>query len=116
MLLPGVKLMLRHNRSVLTLTALVLVLPLAAQVLALLLAATPAAADTIFDVEHARGTARAGGPVSAHDAEFLNRWGALSGTPGSRGRYSEDINDYDDVVILRRGYNFPHHRARKWRE
>ena len=56
-----------------------------------------ASADTIFDVEHARGNARAGGPVSGHDAELLNRWGALSGTPGWRHRYREfeDTDDYD---------------------
>lgn len=87
----------------------------AALVLGTSLAASPAAADTIFDVEHARATARAGGPLSAHDAELLNRWGALSGTPGSRGRYSEDIRDYDDVVILRRGHNFHKRRhSRRW--
>ena len=60
--------------------------------------AIPAAnADTIFDVEHARGNARAGGPISGHDAELLNRWGALSGTPGWRHRYREfeDTGDYD---------------------
>ena len=89
---------------------------IAAFLIGLPLAVAPAGADTIFDVEHARGTARAGGPVSAHDAEFLNRWGALSGTPGSRSRYSEDINDYDDVVILRRHYNGTKHRSRHWRE
>lgn len=38
-----------------------------------------AQADTIFDVEHARANARAG-LVSESDAEFLDRWGALSGT------------------------------------
>lgn len=43
-----------------------------------------ATADTIFEVEHARANARAGGPVSAYDAELLDRWGALSGTPGWR--------------------------------
>jgi hypothetical protein len=36
-------------------------------------------ADTIWDVENARGKARAGGPVSAYDAELLERWGCLSG-------------------------------------
>jgi hypothetical protein len=87
-------------------------LTVAALLVAAPLAATPAAADTIFDVEHARATARAGGPITAHDAELLNRWGALSGTPGSRGRYSEDIRDYDDVVILRRGYNW----RKRWRD
>lgn len=39
-----------------------------------------ARADTIFEVEHARANARAGGPVSEYDRELLDRWGALSGT------------------------------------
>jgi hypothetical protein len=39
-----------------------------------------ARADTIWDVEHARANARAGGPVSEYDAELLDRWGCLSGT------------------------------------
>jgi hypothetical protein len=38
-----------------------------------------AQADTIFDVEHARANARAG-LVSEQDAEFLRRWGRLSGS------------------------------------
>jgi hypothetical protein len=37
-------------------------------------------ADNIWDVENARANARAGGPVSAYDAELLDRWGCLSGT------------------------------------
>ena len=37
-------------------------------------------ADTIWDVENARGNARAGGPVSAYDAELPERWGCVSGT------------------------------------
>lgn len=49
-------------------------------------AANGAIADTIFEVEHARNTARVGGPVSDHDAELLNRWGAHSGTPDWRQR------------------------------
>jgi hypothetical protein len=40
----------------------------------------PARADNIWDVENARANARAGGPVSAYDAELLDRWGCLSGT------------------------------------
>ena len=50
---------------------------------AVLLAAGHSAAwaDTIFEVERARAAARAGGPVNAHDAELLDRWGATSGTP-----------------------------------
>jgi hypothetical protein len=53
----------------------------AAAALAALLASGGAVrADTIWDVENARGNARAGGPVSAYDAELLERWGCLSGT------------------------------------
>ena len=59
------------------------------------LTAAPAFADTIFEVENARANARAGGPVSNLDAELLNRWGALSGTPGWRHRYSERFDDDD---------------------
>lgn len=40
----------------------------------------PARADSIWEVENARANARAGGPVSAYDAELLDRWGCLSGT------------------------------------
>ena len=44
--------------------------------------AFPAVAETAFDVEHARANARAGGPISAQDKFLLDRYGALSGTPG----------------------------------
>src|SRR5262245_32764818 len=40
-------------------------------------------ADSYWDLEHARGNARAGGPVSEQDAELLERWGCLSGTESS---------------------------------
>jgi hypothetical protein len=43
-------------------------------------ASGPASADTIFEVEHARATARAGRLVSEHDEELLHRYGANSGT------------------------------------
>lgn len=43
------------------------------------LGAAPAAADTIFEVENARAKARSGYPLSAHDAELLNRWGDTTG-------------------------------------
>ena len=65
-------------------------LTIVAAVAGLSVVPTPALADSIFDVEHARANARAGRPVSPHDAEYLNRWGALSGTPGWRHRYNED--------------------------
>jgi hypothetical protein len=40
----------------------------------------PVHADFRGEVESARANARAGGPVSEHDAELLERWGCLSGT------------------------------------
>ena len=45
-----------------------------------------AQADNYFEVEHARANARAGGPISERDAELLDRYGALSGTPDWRAR------------------------------
>lgn len=45
-----------------------------------------ARADNYFEVEGARANARAGGPVSERDAELLDRYGALSGTPDWRAR------------------------------
>lgn len=50
---------------------------------ALVALSAPVRADTIWEVENARGNARAGGPVSANDAELLDRWGCLSGTRGA---------------------------------
>jgi len=44
------------------------------------MASAPAYADFRGEVESARANARAGGPVSEHDAELLERWGCLSGT------------------------------------
>ncbi len=68
------------------------------------IAAPPAAADTIFEVENARGNARAGGPTNGHDAELLNRWGALSGTPGWRSKYPEYDSSYAEPRPIRRKY------------
>ena len=45
-------------------------------------------ADSIWDVENARANARAGGPVSAYDAELLDHWGCLS---GSKSAYCQKI-------------------------
>ena len=57
---------------------------LAAALVALLshLNATPASAGLAEagELEAARANARAGGPLSARDAELLERWGCLSGT------------------------------------
>ena len=64
-----------------------------------------ASAETIFDVEHARAIARSGGPVNSHDAEYLERWGALSGTPEWRYRTRETWEWYwDDAPRARRHY------------
>jgi hypothetical protein len=40
------------------------------------------------ELEHARANARAGGPVSERDAEFLERYGCSSGT---RSRFCERL-------------------------
>jgi len=37
-------------------------------------------ADSMWALENARANARAGGPISAYDAELLEHWGCLSGT------------------------------------
>ncbi len=79
---------------------------LAAAALSVLMASGGAVrADTIWDVENARGNARAGGPVSAYDAELLERWGCLSGT---RNAFCQQI---------RHGANSGAYRAdrRRWR-
>lgn len=39
-------------------------------------------ATDVKEVVAARANARAGGPTNAHDAWLLERYGALSGTPG----------------------------------
>lgn len=68
-------------------------------------AAASVQADSYFDVEHARMTANAGGPVSDHDAELLERHGAYSGTPDwrryTRGSYSYR-HDGDDRPVRRK--------------
>jgi len=52
--------------------------------------ATAALADSLFEVEHARTNARVGGPIDWRDAELLERWGTVSGTPADwRRRYYE---------------------------
>jgi len=43
---------------------------------------TEAQAHRISEVVSARANARAGGPLTEHDAWLLERYGALSGTPG----------------------------------
>ena len=44
------------------------------------LSPTAPRAQTMWDVAHARANARAGGPISAYDADLLERYGCLSGT------------------------------------
>ena len=78
----------------------------------LLAAAPPAAADTIFDVEAARANARAGGPTNVHDAELLNRYGALSGR-GYRVRYSERLEDYAGYADYAPRRSWRHHHGRR---
>jgi hypothetical protein len=71
----------------------------------------PASADSIYDLEHARGNARAGGPISEFDADLLERWGALSGTPDWRRRVrgSAYSYSYDDGAPYR-PWRRAHHR------
>ena len=70
-----------------------------------------ASADSIYDLEHARGNARAGGPISEYDADLLERWGALSGTPDWRRRLrgTPYSYSYDDGVPYR-PWRRAHHR------
>ena len=90
---------------------------LAAVASAALLASTagPAAADSIYDLEHARGNARAGGPISEYDADLLERWGALSGTPEWRHRVRRPYYSYsystDDQVSYRHRRRAHHRRV-----
>lgn len=55
----------------------------------MVLGAAPVRADSYFELEHARANARAGGPISARDAELLERYGCLSGT---RSAFCEQLN------------------------
>jgi hypothetical protein len=78
----------------------------AAAGLGVLVALVPAAvrADSIWDVEHARANARAGGPVSEFDAELLDRWGCLSGTRSSYCRRIRHGANSDRSRSRRRAY------------
>ncbi len=72
-----------------------------------LLALGPAAAraDNIWDVENARANARAGGPISAYDAELLEHWGCLSGTRNAFcQRIKHGANPGDYRAYRRRAY------------
>lgn len=71
----------------------------------LALSAVAAEAETLFEVEHARGIARSGRPISENDAELLDRWGATSGSVGWPDRQGETVEIYIDENGHRR-----HHR------
>lgn len=76
-------------------------------------ATTAACADSMFDVEHARAIAKAGGPVSEQDAELLERYGTYSGTPRDwRARRSESWTWYAEP--RRRAHR--HYDARRYRD
>jgi hypothetical protein len=77
----------------------------------ILYGAPAAKADTLFDVENARANARAGRLIDDQQIEYLERYGALSGTPWIRRgeRFSYYFND-EPVRYHRR----LHHR-RHWR-
>ena len=68
----------------------------------------------LSDTESARANARAGGPVSARDAELLERYGCLSGTDspacdrGHRGHGYD--NDRSGRHYYRHHHNHRHHR------
>lgn len=70
----------------------------------LAISAVAAAAETLFEVEHARGIARSGRPISENDAELLDRWGATSGSYGWQDRQGETVEIYID------DYGHRHHR------
>ena len=60
--------------------------PVAAVGVVTLVASGPVAAGGLTEageLQHARLNALAGGPVSERDAELLERWGCLSGTPSA---------------------------------
>ena len=48
--------------------------------LVMLATSGPVAAQSLWDVEHARMSALAGGPTNEHDAWLLERYGCYSGT------------------------------------
>jgi hypothetical protein len=61
--------------------------------LALIIAPVAGQANTLWEVESARGNARAGGPTNAFDADLLERYGALSGTPVRDWRTGRIVRD-----------------------
>lgn len=64
-------------------------------------------ADNYWEVENARANARAGGPVSERDAELLDRYGALSGTPDWRARAPAPYGYKSGTPRQRKAYSKP---------
>ena len=62
-----------------------------------------AAAQSYWDVEHARMGALAGGPTNSYDAELLQRYGCYSGT---RSAFCRDLprGKRSQAVYRRRGH------------
>ena len=77
--------------------------------LAVIVAPTVSQANTLWEVESARGNARAGGPTNEFDADVLARYGALSGTP---------VRDWRSGRIIResRDNNYRRDRRRHWHD
>ncbi len=72
--------------------------------LALIIAPVAGQANTLWEVESARGNARAGGPTNAYDADLLATYGALSGTP---------VRDWRTGRIVRDSRQYPSRRDRR---
>ncbi len=83
---------------------------LAAALVMVIAGGSAARADSIYEVEGARANARAGGPISEHDAWLLERYGATSGTPDWRYRPRRSTVElyYDDEP--RYGHRHKHKR------
>ncbi|MBX9683941.1 MAG: hypothetical protein K2X41_09150 [Hyphomicrobium sp.] len=82
-------------------------------------ATSSAIADSIYEVEGARANARAGGPISEHDAYLLGLYGATSGTPEWRHRPRRETVEFylDDAPRYYRNRDRHHrHDRRAWRE
>ncbi len=87
---------MKHDRISRALTALS-----STAVLALIATATPAAANSISDVENARAKDRAGYSTTRQDREMLRRYGRNDGGYGYRYRddYGYDDGPYGGVSI-----------------
>lgn len=58
------------------------------------------------ELEHARANARAGGPISARDAELLERYGCLSGTRSSFCQQLDHRSSYRQRPRPNRNYRY----------